>query len=133
MERGGLAPKIVAEETLSQAFANLIDNAVRASPHHVEVRADWSGLDLVVAVCDSGPGFPGEVLGNLGQTMPTVKGLDAGIGVGLLLTNVTLGRLGGSLSLQNQPEGGACAEVRLPLRAILFEETASAADHRVAN
>lgn len=120
---GEAGPRIVAEETLRQAFANLIDNAVRVSPCDVEVAADWSSDDLVVTVRDRGPGFPQDILGRLGVATKANVGFDGAPGRGLLLTNVTLGRLGGSLSLANMSEGGACAEVRLPLRAILLGET----------
>jgi two-component system sensor histidine kinase RegB len=118
----GPAPRIVAEETLRQAFANLIDNAVRASPEYVEVTAGWSGPNVVVVVCDRGPGFPQEILGKLCKAESAKKRLEAGVGVGLILTTVTLGRLGGSLTLENIAHGGARAEVRLPLRAILLED-----------
>ena len=119
---GKTGPRIVAEETLRQAFANLIDNAVRASPDYVEFCADWATDDLVVTVTDWGPGFPDDVLGKLGKAATAPIALDSGLGLGLLLTNVTLGRLDGSLSLYNKPHSGARAEVRLPLRAILFGE-----------
>jgi two-component system sensor histidine kinase RegB len=117
--RGEPAPMIVAEETLRQAFANLIDNAVSASACDVHVRAEWSGRDFVFAVCDQGPGFPLDFIDKLADRVTNIGALDRSVFPGLLFTNVTLGRLGGSLTLTNKAQGGARVEVRLPLRAIV--------------
>ncbi len=111
-------PDVVAEETLRQAITNLIDNAVRVSPHHVELAADWSGADLRVTVRDRGPGFPPDVLDKLGGPVGATRRSDGGLGLGLMLTAATLERLGGTLALRNPSDGGACCEVRVPLRSI---------------
>ena len=128
LDRVTPAPQIVAEETLRQAIMNLIDNAIHASPHHVEVSAEWSGPDLHVAVRDRGPGFSAEVLQRLGKQVGTTRGTEGGLGLGLLLSVSTLERLGGSLQLTNQPGGGACAEIHLPLGAITIEPQRSHVD-----
>ncbi len=123
-----LPPQIVAEETLRQAITNLIDNAVHASPCQVDISADWSGPDLHIAVRDRGPGFPAEVLERLGKQAGTTRGPQGGLGLGLLLSVSTLERLGGSLRLTNRLGGGACAEIRLPLRAITIQTSGSPSD-----
>ncbi|MCI4428766.1 MAG: HAMP domain-containing histidine kinase [Burkholderiales bacterium] len=114
-------PRIVAEETLRQAITNLIDNAIEASPHQVQVRADWSGPELYVVVRDRGPGVSAELLQRLGREVATSKAPKGGLGLGLLLSVVTLERLGGSIYLTNRLGGGARAELRLPLSAITIE------------
>jgi two-component system, sensor histidine kinase RegB len=119
------APLVVAEETLRQAVTNLIDNAVQASPHEVLVRADWSGQRLSLSVIDSGAGFNAETLSQLAQTAE--HGRPADPGRGLVLTLYTLDRLGGALLLRNRPEGGAHAEIQLPLEAIVLAEPRLAA------
>ena len=121
-------PQVVAEETLRQAITNLIDNAVHASPCQVDISADWSGPDLHIAVLDRGPGFPAEVLERLGKQVGTTRGPEGGLGLGLLLSVSTLERLGGSLHLTNRLGGGACAEIRLPLRVITIEPSRSPID-----
>lgn len=114
------APRIVAEETLRQAITNLIDNAVHACPTDVRVEADWSGADLVITVSDRGPGFSADALQKLGNEIYTTKAPGVGTGLGLMLSNVTISRLGGSLTLTNNPTGGAVAQVRLPLSHIII-------------
>lgn len=119
----GPAPMIVAEDTLRLAINNLVDNAARASPQTVHVKADWADGELLVQVRDRGPGFPLELLHRLGKRLTTTRGPENGMGLGLLLSAVTLERLGGRLELSNSPEGGALATLRLPLRAILIENS----------
>ncbi|MEQ1805942.1 MAG: ATP-binding protein [Burkholderiaceae bacterium] len=121
LDKTSPAHHIVAEETLRQAVTNLIDNAVRASPRHVEVRADWSSGELVVTVLDRGPGFSPDVLARLGQQVQTTKAFEGGMGLGLMLSAASVERLGGSLHLSNQATGGARAEIRVPLQAIKIE------------
>jgi two-component system, sensor histidine kinase RegB len=111
-------PVIVSEETLRQAIGNLIDNAVHACPIDVQVNADWLGSDFTITVRDHGPGFPPEAMHKLGRVIFSTKGPSHGSGLGVMLTQVTVNRLGGSLSLSNPPGGGACAQMRLPLNDI---------------
>jgi two-component system, sensor histidine kinase RegB len=116
--RALVAPTIVSEETLRQAIGNLIDNAVHACPIDVQVSADWEGSDFTITVRDHGPGFPPEAMHKLGRVIFSTKGPSHGSGLGVMLTQVTVNRLGGSLSLSNPPGGGACAQMRLPLNDI---------------
>jgi len=128
LDRVSRPPRIFAEETLRQAITNLIDNAIDASPHQVDVSADWRGPELYVAVRDRGPGVSAELLQRLGREVSTTKGLTGGLGLGLLLSVSTLERLGGSVHLTNRLGGGACAELRLPLSAITIETPRSPPD-----
>jgi two-component system sensor histidine kinase RegB len=50
---------------------------------------------------------------NLGQAFVTNKA--DGLGLGLFLSRATLTRFGGTVSLQNAPEGGTITEIILPL------------------
>ena len=119
-------PCILAEETLRQAVTSLIDHAVQCSPHQVQVSADWSGTDLRVVVRDRGPGFAPELLDRLEQPLDAVHAGEAGSGV--LLSAVTLQRMGGRLALVNEPIRGARAELTLPLRTISIEKTRGRVD-----
>jgi two-component system sensor histidine kinase RegB len=47
---------------------------------------------------------------------PLASDKPAGMGLGVMLSHATLARLNGTLTLDNRPEGGVHACVRLPLR-----------------
>src|SRR3569623_1016608 len=51
------APRVVADQTLTHAFTNILNNAADASPHHGECRGRWSGDHLRLEVCDRGAGI----------------------------------------------------------------------------
>ena len=116
-------PRVVAEETLRQAITNLVTNGAQASPCDVRVSADWSTPELHIAVRDRGPGFSPEVLKRLGLPLESTRSSNGsfGLGLGLVLSMVTLERLGGRLALSNPPGGGALAEIHIPLHSILLD------------
>lgn len=113
------APTIVAEETLRQTIMNLVQNALRASPCHVTIRAGWTAEELRVDVLDSGPGFAPSLLVRIGNRVDSARKLP-GAGMGLLLSAASLERLGGHIEVANRVEGGARATVHLPLNSILI-------------
>lgn len=112
------APVIVGEETLRQAITNVVENALQASPHHVQVQTHWSGAQLRVTVRDRGPGFPADILHQFGMTVRTTRREVGGHGMGLMLAAATLDYLNGNLTLSNLPEGGACVCIEVPLSTI---------------
>jgi two-component system sensor histidine kinase RegB len=113
-------PEIVAEQSLRQAIVNLLNNAADASPERVDVEGQWDERELCIRICDRGHGVPSEAGDKLGRVFFTTKPQGQGSGVGLVLSSAIIGRFGGSVKLSNQPECGACAEVRLPLASFLL-------------
>ena len=99
---------------------NLIDNAVRyGGSAELTLRAE-RGM-AVLSVCDPGPGVPGAEIGRLGTPFERLEGSrnrsTGGAGLGLAIVRGLAEAEGGGLLLFNRPEGGLCAEVRLPLAA----------------
>ena len=111
-------PEIFVERSLQQAILNLLNNAVDASPEGVELAGRWTDDELRLTICDRGEGIPEDVLPRLGKELFTTKAAGKGNGLGLVLAATTVGRLGGSIRWTNRPDGGACADVLLPLRAL---------------
>jgi len=113
--KGAQAPAMIsAERDLGHAILNLLNNAADASPGTVEMNCCRSSGELRIDVEDRGPGIPSEMGDMLGERFFTTKG-DRGTGIGLLLARTAIRRAGGSLRFSNRPDGGACAEVVLPL------------------
>lgn len=101
---------------LLPALLNLIQNAVNASKDNgdsklnVNIHADHN--QVIIAVRDFGPGFEQDKLRQLGVELIDS---DKGLGMGVFLSHVSLERLGGRLKLFNHDQGGAVAEITLPL------------------
>lgn len=112
-------PAIVAEQTLSQAITNILNNAADVSPAWVQVRARWNPDKLELEVHDRGPGVSPAFEQRAGQDIFTTKEAGHGLGLGLFLAHTTLQRLGGAIRLYNRADGGACTHLTLPLTALL--------------
>lgn len=111
------APKIIAEQTLGQAIMNLLNNAADASPAGVEVEGRWTAAELEIWICDQGPGFTQDALRKAGQMFFTTK-REQGMGLGIFLSNATISRFGGQVSLANRDSGGACTRILIPLKQL---------------
>ncbi len=114
-------PRIVSDAGLRQMVFNVLDNAVEVSPDWVAFDVDCRDGALRIEVADAGPGFAPEVLERLGAPYNSTKGRPGG-GLGLFLSVNVARTLGGRLSAQNRPQGGALVIVTLPMSAIAIEE-----------
>jgi two-component system sensor histidine kinase RegB len=112
---------IVSDSALKQTLYNVLDNALEASPRWVGLEAAREGEWLRLTVSDAGPGFAPEMLAQLGKPYQSSKGRPGG-GLGLFLVVNVARTLGGSVSAENRPEGGAAVTLRLPLAALTLEE-----------
>jgi len=117
-------PAIVAEQTVSQAIMNLLNNAADASPDHVEVDGEWNEERLRLEIRDRGPGLSRSVELRAGEPFFSTKPPGQGIGIGLFLANATVERLGGKVGIFNREGGGACTLVEIPLGPLRAEMTA---------
>jgi signal transduction histidine kinase len=105
-------------ERLRQVVANLLDNAIKYSPHGgpVEVRAWAENGHLSVAVRDHGPGVPTEhfklIFEKFGRGG---SGAKPGTGLGLFIARSIAEAHGGSVEVESAPGGGARFLLKLPL------------------
>ena len=103
------------EDQLSQAFINLMRNAVEAAlPVAGGVRLDWrtEGRRVCVVIEDEGIGLPASDA----LFVPFFTTKPQGSGIGLSLTRLIVEAHGGSVELVARAEArGATATVRLPL------------------
>ncbi|MEV7179720.1 HAMP domain-containing sensor histidine kinase [Kitasatospora sp. NPDC093679] len=95
-----------------RVLANLVANAHRHGEPPVRVRVDGP----VVTVRDHGPGYPESVLRDGPQRFRTgARERGHGHGLGLTIAQGHAEAIGVALHLGNHPEGGAVAELRLPV------------------
>jgi two-component system sensor histidine kinase RegB len=109
----GEGSRIVAERTLSQALINVLNNAADASPDRIEVDARWNEDNLVLEVSDQGAGLDPDATHAAGKTPFSTK--EQGLGIGLVLAQATIRRLGGKIALSHNKGGGARSQIVLPL------------------
>ncbi|WP_296510395.1 ATP-binding protein [Rhodoferax sp.] len=112
---------MVADTTLEQMVFNVLDNARDASPQWVQLHASRDADELRIIITDRGPGFAPEVLAQLGVPYQSTKGRPGG-GLGLFLSMNVARTLGGSLSAENRPEGGAQVTITLSLPDLALPE-----------
>ena len=108
-------PRIIADQTLTQAITNILNNAADASEQTVEVSGHWDERELRLEICDRGDGVSAAAASHAGEPFFTTKPPGQGLGLGLFLAQSTIRRLGGSVELFNRREGGACTRIVLPL------------------
>tara|TARA_R110000796_G_scaffold80301_1_gene177792 strand:+ start:15545 stop:16765 length:1221 start_codon:yes stop_codon:yes gene_type:complete len=123
-QTGGINTAILnSDAMLLPAILNLLQNAATANQQQDQnvleltwLQEEHCGEYVYLLIRDFGNGFSATQLNDLGgQLMPS----DHGMGLAVLLSNVTFERLNGSLTLYNHPQCGAIAKVKL---ATVFSE-----------
>jgi signal transduction histidine kinase len=101
---------------LNQVWTNILDNAIDAMGGQGEIRihAAVRDTDVVVEICDDGPGMPAEVRERIFEPFYTTKPPGSGTGLGLHISHNVVARHGGRISVRSGPSE-TCFEVVLPL------------------
>jgi two-component system sensor histidine kinase RegB len=107
------APSILAEQTLTHALVNILNNAAEVSPEGIELAVRWDLDRVYLSIKDHGPGIAPVVSEQLGKAPISTK--EQGLGVGLFLAFATIERLGGRIDMTPRPEGGTSTNIVLPL------------------
>lgn len=115
-------PAIFTDRTLAQAIQNLLDNAADASAERILLNAEWDDRLLQLQIRDFGSGISDEAKARLGQPFFTSKE-EKGMGLGVYLTQLTLSRFSGKLTLSNHPDGGVLTSVKLPLKNLRIDQS----------
>ena len=105
-------------QLLERAIRNLLHNAVEAQsgsgaeePIQTRLSRDQRQVELVIE--DRGPGLPDHVRERLFQ--PFVTGRPDGVGLGLSLTHRIVTLHGGTVDLEDRPDGGTRVTLSFPL------------------
>ena len=90
-------------DAIRRAIANLLQNAIEASPKKgtVSVSCHPSSEEVEIAIEDEGAGFPKEVLARLGEAGNTLGKAD-GNGIGLATSIATIQAAGGTLLIKER-------------------------------
>ncbi len=113
---------IISDTALKQIIFNVLDNALEASPSWLSLLVTREATFLVISVTDRGTGFKEEMLQSFGKPYQSTKDRP-GRGLGLFLVVNVVRKLGGAVTATNNPDGGACVKIVLPLDAISIGPT----------
>ncbi|MCW8933319.1 MAG: ATP-binding protein [Gammaproteobacteria bacterium] len=105
--------QILAEQTMTQALINILNNAADASPDRIILIVEQQEEQITITVMDNGAGLDSMIQTHAGKQTYTSK--DQGLGLGLFLAYASIERLGGKIYLSNRQQGGASVKVILPL------------------
>lgn len=102
-------------DRIDQVLGNLLDNAYRhGRGQQVAVSLEAVGSGFQVAVTDRGPGLSAKARARLFEPFHRGDGEAGGSGLGLAIARHIAERHGGSLAVEDAPEGGCRAVLTLP-------------------
>jgi two-component system sensor histidine kinase KdpD len=107
---------------MDQALTNLLENAIRYSPHGAAISVSairWHD-DVEVRVADRGAGIPLEERERVFQEFyrRDVGDRRSGSGLGLTIAQAVVAAHGGTMWIEETPGGGATIGFRLPVRSL---------------
>jgi two-component system sensor histidine kinase KdpD len=112
-------PLVPLDEVLiEQVFVNLLENAVKYTPpgSPIDLSAWADDQQVTVEVADRGPGLPASERQRVFDKFFRVHSVNSsGVGLGLTICRGIIKAHGGSIWVENRPEGGATFRFTLPL------------------
>jgi signal transduction histidine kinase len=116
----------LVEASAFQVFCNIIKNALDAMPGGgmLKISASPSGKVCEIVFADNGSGLTAEEAECVFEPFYTTKPPGEGSGLGLALCREILQHLGGAITAEPNPAGGAIFRVRLPQHAAWGEAKA---------
>ena len=112
-------------EMMGMLFKNLINNAIKFSPHGGEVRVSLRADDgrQILTVTDQGVGIASEDLPHIFEKFYRSHSRTElsfeGTGLGLALVKEVVGAHGGRIEVQSERGKGTCFTVALPATPLL--------------
>ena len=103
---------------LSQAFLNIIQNALQSSDKGLEVRisSKCEAGEIIIAVADNGCGIPADNLTRVFEPFFTTRDVGSGTGMGLTVARDIVNGAGGNMEIDSSTGLGTTVTIRLPLK-----------------
>jgi signal transduction histidine kinase len=111
---------LVDRRRFERVITNLVDNAHRYAEGAVALRVEVQGNQLAVNVDDAGSGVPGDEHDQVFERFfrgraAHDRGIARGTGLGLALVRDHVRAFGGTITVEESPEGGARFQILLPI------------------
>jgi signal transduction histidine kinase len=107
---------LLDKEQIQQALINLILNATDATEPGGKITVSTAfspdNQFVTISVSDTGKGITDEVIDKIFEPFFTTR--EIGTGLGLAITHGIIGRHGGDISVQSQPDHGTTFTISLP-------------------
>jgi len=146
-------PSIRRSAEIVHGLRNLVQNAVDFARSTVWIEAEWGEDSISVRIVDDGQGYPGHMIGRIGEPFVRKRRSDAdrrarpeyeGMGLGLFIAKTLLERSGAEVSFANgsdpatpaleRPEKcGAVVEVIWPRPMIETSRSVTGQNERIAS
>jgi two-component system, sensor histidine kinase RegB len=116
--REGAEPVLQRNPGIAYGLGNLVENAVDFAASRVTIESGWAGNEVLITICDDGPGFPADILDRIGEPYAQSRIRNerkggGGLGLGLFITKTLLERSGAALKFSNRGRPGEGAEIRV--------------------
>ncbi len=112
----GSEPRLEDRPALLHGLGNLIQNALQFATQRVSVDVVWDSKEVALTIRDDGPGFPPEILDQLGDPYLSLREEEAEgkvhMGLGVFIAETLLQRTGAVLRFTNPSGGGAEVVIR---------------------
>jgi two-component system sensor histidine kinase RegB len=109
-------PRLEDRPALLHGLGNLIQNALQFAARRVLVEISWDNKEVTIMIRDDGPGFPPEILDQIGDPYLSLREEDlegkVHMGLGIFIAETLLQRTGATLRFSNPPVGGAEVAIR---------------------
>ncbi|WP_137131767.1 sensor histidine kinase [Rhizobium sp. FY34] len=113
---------------LQQVLVNIITNAADAveglEDRRIALSVRPEGDMVVIEVRDRGPGVQAAIRERIFDPFFTTKGVGKGLGLGLSISYNIVKDFGGSLSVDDDPDGGAVFRIALPAAGAILGQAA---------
>ncbi|MCA9551587.1 MAG: response regulator [Myxococcales bacterium] len=122
-------PVLANEAVLGQAMLNLLLNAAHALPvghaseHTIRVACRADGDKVVVEFTNSGPNIPPEVVRHVFDTFFTDTPPGIGSGLAVSIAHTVVMDMGGSITVDSEPERGTTFRVELPAHGVVDHDS----------
>ena len=112
---------LVDELRLKQCLNNLLDNAIKFTPHegHISIEACEKDSIIEISVSDDGLGIPADQIGSIFQPFYRVgtenHGSEDGTGLGLPISKRIVEMMGGVVNVESEEGVGSRFSITLPV------------------
>lgn len=121
IQEGGLPRLYCNAGHINQVFMNILTNAAQAIDGEgfidVSIRTVNNGQTIQVAISDTGPGIPPEIIEKITDPFFTTKEVGEGTGLGLWISENIVRAHGGTIRCESELGKGSTFFIELPIRA----------------